>query len=160
MVFYKQNMFFYTHVINKWLLFNIGLIAISCLPHWPQPFVAWISSSLYFLSFLLCVYIARKDKFNRDKFIPFVLYFAILSIYVLIFLTGDSFPIGDATFSWLLHKYICLSLLFFFAYSTVYFSAKSALNPRYPIILNIGTILFVSGIFLWHFSDVLFQIFL
>ena len=154
----RDNFAILKKIANLWLLFNVVMIIVSYLPHWPMPYISWINLSLYFLAFVSTIYIAKAEKFNRDTLIPLAFLFFLYAVpSVFLILIGKDFSFGSDTLSWLAFRYYYLIILFFFAYSILYYAAKNALQPGKPVLLNAATFIFVAAVFLVHFHVLIFN---
>jgi hypothetical protein len=147
----RYNVALYTKIANMWLIFNVIMVAISWLPHWPIPTMSWITLSLYFLAFLLTLFIAIADEFSRDAYIPLSLLFFLYSLFLPVMLIGEGYVFGSNMFGWQAYRYQYLAVAFFLAFSIMYYSVKHALRPSKPGLLAAATILFVAAVFLYHF---------
>jgi len=155
MLLSRYNVALFTRIANIWLAFNAIMMAVSWLPHWPIPWLSWVNLSLYFLAFLLTLFVAVADEFNRDAFIPFCLLFFLYSLFLPLMLIGKSYVFGSNSLGWLAYRYQYLAVAFFFAYSIVYYSAKHALRPAKPWILTAATFIFVAATFIFLFKPFL-----
>jgi len=154
----RYNVALLRRITNIWFGFNILLVIVNCLPHWPIPFLSWVNMSLYFLAFLMVIYNVKVDEFNWDVFVPFSVLFLLYSVIPIpIIFTGRGFLFGNDLVSWLVYRYYYLVVSFFFVFSIVYYAAKSALQPKKPWILLAATFLFVAAVFLYHFYPLLFN---
>ena len=132
------------------------MILVSYFPHWPLPLVSWLNISLYFFAFLLTMYIARADEFNRDTLIPLAVLFFLYSVpsSALVFM-GEKASFGSDRLSWIVYRSLYLFIQFAFSYSIVYFAAKSGFQPKRPFVLQAAVFAFVTAVWYFHFHTLI-----
>ncbi|MBN1541803.1 hypothetical protein JW992_06625 [candidate division KSB1 bacterium] len=76
-------------IFRRWLFFLILLNIVSYLPHAPMHYLSWINYSFYYLLGILCLQIARKDRYLWDIFTLFSLTFFLITASVSVYFLGN-----------------------------------------------------------------------
>jgi hypothetical protein len=151
---YSVAVFF--KLVNIWVLFNAIMILVSYFPHWPLPLISWLNISLYYFAFLLALYIARADEFNREALMALAFLFFLYSVpsSALVFI-GDTASLGSTKLSWIIYRYLYIFIQLVFSYSIVYFAAKNGFQPKRPLVLEGAVFVFVTVVWYFHFHTLI-----
>ncbi|HPG42018.1 MAG TPA: hypothetical protein PLP19_21910 [bacterium] len=147
----RYNFSLLNRIFNIWFIFNAILIFVSYLPHWTMPISSWFNISLYFLALLFTLHIIYINKFSRHIYTPFAIHFFNNVISLALIFSGDKFLWGNSSQSFLFYKYGLLLSMFLFAFCVVNYAAHVALSPGKPWILTTATLIFVAGVFIYHY---------
>ncbi len=130
-------------ILNLTLLFVFFLSVIAYLPHQKVPVLSWTNNCLYFLMFLQCVFIYRKETNNRDIFfniglLCFFYSFSFVNVFI-----GDGYLLGNDFLSFYLCQYRTILLSFLLGLSVLYICVKymvATLSKRYVYLITFACI--------------------
>lgn len=147
----SKNLYINFRIINYWLIFVLFLIVISNLPHQPVPVFSWINCSIYFLLFLQCLFLFRKDQKNKYIFFNIGLFSLFHSLTFINIFIGERLTFGSDFLAYYFFEYRIILLSFLFVLCVVYLCINYLFNKLSPIYLYIITISIILPIFLWHY---------
>jgi len=81
-------------LIGSWFFFNILWSLLSLLPHAQVHFISWINQSFYSLLFLLTLFLAKLDVYNRPVFSALALYYLAHLVSIVTIFMGKHYAFG------------------------------------------------------------------
>jgi hypothetical protein len=142
MIIKDRNLVF--RILNVWLAFALMLFLVSHLPHWGHVSThCWLNGAFYFLLFLLALFIAVKEKNNKDIFINLSLYLFVYAISLVNIFIGDKYLLGGGNM-----------MYYYFAYKKMAFSLLLNLVIVYPVVRYLAIII---PVFLLNFHSVVLK---
>jgi hypothetical protein len=152
---FTRNLHIHFKIINCWLFFVLFLILVSNLPHEPVPVLSWINCSIYFLLFLQCLFLFKKDENNRFIFFNIGLFSVFHSLTFINIFIGDQFLFGSDFLAYYLFEYRIIILSFLLVLCVVYLCMKYMLNTLSPWAIYLITLTIILPIFFWHYHPFL-----
>ena len=138
-------------IVNFWLIYVLFLIIITNLPHQPVPVISWINCSIYFLLFLQCLYLLKKDSNNRYVFLNIGLFSLFHSLSFTNIFIGPQFLFGSDFLAYYFFEYRIITLSVLFVLCVVYLCIKYLFVNLRPLFLYAITLTIVLPIFFWHY---------
>ena len=145
-------------ILNVWLAFVLMLFVSSHLSHWPKISIhSWLNEAFYFLLFLLALFIAVKEKNNRDIFINLTIYLFIYFISVVNIFMGENYLLGGGNVTYYYYHYKKLAFSFLLNLIIIYPVIKYIFIQSKKWVLYSITIGIIVPIFILNFHSVLFK---
>lgn len=135
----------YVKIINYWLSYILLLAIISNLPHENIPILSWFNFSIYFLLFLHCIFIIKKERHNKSIF---------LNLGLFLFFYSFSFVpqyISDNYLYYYVFAYRKIFLSFLLSFSIIYICIKYLFNNRKSSLVYVLSFAVIVPIYIWHF---------
>ena len=148
---FTKNLYINFKIINYWLSFVLFLIILSNFPHERVPILSWINCSIYFLLFLQCLFLFKKDANNKFIFFNIGLFSLFHSLSIINTFIGDQFLFGSDFLAYYFFEYRIIILSFLFVLCVVYLCINYLFNELEPLYLYLITLTIILPLFFWHY---------
>lgn len=147
----SKNFNIHIKIINCWLFFILLLVIVSNLPHDNIPTLSWLNSSIYFLIFLQCIFIFRRDQHNKSLFFNLGLFSVFYSFSFIQQYIGNNFSFGNNYHIYYFFEYRKIIISFLLAFCVLYICIKYLFVNLKPLYLYGITLAIIIPIFVWHY---------
>lgn len=148
---FKKNFYIHFRIINYWFSFLFLLTVVSNLPHQPAPTFTWVNSSFYFLLFLQCWYLFRRELQNKFIYLNLCFFALFHSLSFIYLLMGDHEFIGNDYLAYYFYEYLNIIEDFSFAFCIIFIAVKYFLKDSKTISIYLLSLSIILPIFLWHY---------
>ncbi len=138
-------------LVNATLAFVLLLVLASSLPHHKAHVLSWVNYGLYFLLFLQCVFIVRKETHNKFLFINIGLFCVAYAFSFLTMMIGDNFVIGNKNLAVYVYTYRTILLQFLLAVCVVSICVKYVAPTIGALGNYLATLGIILPVLLWHY---------
>lgn len=141
----SKNLNIYIKIINFWLFYILFLVIISNLPHDKIPILSWLNCCIYFLLFLFCLFIFKKEQHNKSIFFNLGLFLIFYSFSFI------QHYISDNYFFYYFFEYRKIIISFLLALCIIYVCIKYLINNLNPLLIYSISFAIIIPIYVWHF---------
>lgn len=148
----RSNVHFRT--INLWFAFVVGLIVMSNIQHQSMPVMSWLNCSLFFLIFLQCVIIVRKENKNRGIFFNIAALSLLASLSFVNSFIGTGHLLGNDFDAYYVFQYRKMIVTFLLGLAVTYILVRYvfiSLNTLKSYLVTLAILLPVFLLNFWPF---------
>jgi len=145
----RSNVHFRT--VNLWFAFVLSLIAMSNIQHQSMPVMSWLNCSLFFVIFLQCVFIFRKETSNRGIFFNIAALALLGSLSFVNSFIGTGHLIGNDFHAYYVFQYRKMIVTFLLGLAVTYILVRYVFVSLNTLKSYLVTLAIVLPVFLLNF---------
>jgi len=156
-IMFKKNSSVNLRLFNYWLIFVLFLSVISQIPNYYTHYMSWVNCSLFFLIFLQCIVILRKEVNNKGIFINLAAFSLVYSLCFINSFFGKGSLIENSTLANYIYQFRMLLHTFLLSLFVLYVCVSFFLKNKSLFQLYTVTLLLLIPVFFWCFGSYIFD---